>query len=319
MTGGVHISLSCIRVLICFPPFPHHPCCSYAITGDVRILAPVVGALGKAEVLGLLPALLQVRCLRGHSVALLAGWLALEAVGNLRDRMPSRPCVAFTSSSWSSTIPEAVCSCLLGPLCHLYGITNCSQLPVLPQVPDLNHKALYRKLAAGSATSGGEFPVVVHGLMRRGPSPPMGAHPCRRPALPYRAAYRAARPLHCWFDAVAPADVACPSLFLTHADVLFSPAELLVALHALDPARDGVPPRLLMAAVDAALHAPDVFPQQAIAQVRHATMSGFESRGSGGHASSCYRAWLGGKVECAAICVRVCLPLPLLAQPLTAS
>jgi hypothetical protein len=48
---------------------------------------------------------------------------------------------------------------------------------------------------------------------------------------------------------------------------MFSPAELLVALHGLDPGRDGIPPRSLMTAVDTALHTPDVFPQTAVAQV----------------------------------------------------
>lgn len=52
----------------------------------------------------------------------------------------------------------------------------------------------------------------------------------------------------------------------TAGEPVFSPAELLVALHGLDPARDGLAPRTLMAAVDAALHAPDIFPQQAVAQ-----------------------------------------------------
>lgn len=40
-----------------------------------------------------------------------------------------------------------------------------------------------------------------------------------------------------------------------------------MALHALDPRQDAVQPRALIAAVDEALHAPDVFPLQAVAHV----------------------------------------------------
>ena len=49
---------------------------------------------------------------------------------------------------------------------------------------------------------------------------------------------------------------------------MFGGSELLVALHGIDPQRDGVPLKAVMAAVDAALRSPDVFPQQVIAQVR---------------------------------------------------
>lgn len=51
-------------------------------------------------------------------------------------------------------------------------------------------------------------------------------------------------------------------------DPLFAPAELLVALHALNPTRDGIPTKALIAAVDVALKSPGIFPQQTIAQVR---------------------------------------------------
>jgi hypothetical protein len=43
---------------------------------------------------------------------------------------------------------------------------------------------------------------------------------------------------------------------------LFSPAELLVALNRLDPKAAGLPMKVLIAAVDVALHAPETFPQQ---------------------------------------------------------
>ncbi len=48
---------------------------------------------------------------------------------------------------------------------------------------------------------------------------------------------------------------------------MFGGSELLVALHGIDPQRDGVPLKAVMAAVDTALRSPDVFPQQVIAQV----------------------------------------------------
>ena len=49
---------------------------------------------------------------------------------------------------------------------------------------------------------------------------------------------------------------------------MFGGSELLVALHGIDPQRDCVPLKAVMAAVDAALRSPDIFPQQVIAQVR---------------------------------------------------
>jgi len=50
-------------------------------------------------------------------------------------------------------------------------------------------------------------------------------------------------------------------------DPMFAPAELLVALHALNPTRDAIPTKALTAAVDAALKSPNIFPQHAVAQV----------------------------------------------------
>ena len=51
---------------------------------------------------------------------------------------------------------------------------------------------------------------------------------------------------------------------------MFSPSELLVALHCPEPgsALAEVPQRVLISAVDAALHAPETFPQDALATVR---------------------------------------------------
>lgn len=52
---------------------------------------------------------------------------------------------------------------------------------------------------------------------------------------------------------------------------MFAAAELLVALHCPEPGPGGalaLSQKAQMAAVDTALHSPDIFPQHAIAQVR---------------------------------------------------
>ena len=47
----------------------------------------------------------------------------------------------------------------------------------------------------------------------------------------------------------------------------YAPAELLVALHALTPAKDGISNRALIAAIETALHCPEVFKQDVVAAV----------------------------------------------------
>lgn len=47
----------------------------------------------------------------------------------------------------------------------------------------------------------------------------------------------------------------------------FGPTELLVRLHALTPAKDGVSNRRLIAAIETALHSPEVFKQEVVAAV----------------------------------------------------
>lgn len=51
------------------------------------------------------------------------------------------------------------------------------------------------------------------------------------------------------------------------ADAMFQPAELLCVLHAFDPVNYGISVKALIPALDAAIHAPDLFPQHVITQV----------------------------------------------------
>ena len=48
----------------------------------------------------------------------------------------------------------------------------------------------------------------------------------------------------------------------------FGATELLVRLHALTPAKDGVSNRRLISAIETALHSPEVFKQEVVAAVR---------------------------------------------------